>query len=150
MMLFRKMTRTAGKLLAADRRPVALALPLLPELTVVTPHGWRLLMVADVPRALALLAQRPIPVVFCDRNIPDANWKEAVRMLAAAPSKPCVVLLSPSLSRELWEQITESGGYDVLRKPVTAEAFLRVLRAGLCHWRSGQRLQTMCGTPLHR
>jgi CheY-like chemotaxis protein len=149
-MLLRKMKCIAGRLVAADRRPTALAVPLLPELAALTPQGWRLLMVADVSRALTILGQKQIPVVFCDRDIPNVSWKEAVRTLAAAPSKPCVVLLSSSMSPELWEQITEFGSYDVLRKPATAEDLLRVLQAGLCQWRSRRRLQTMCGMPLHR
>jgi CheY-like chemotaxis protein len=109
----------------------------------MAPPGWELLAATDLPEARTLLAGHDIALVLCDRDIASPGWREAVRTLAAAPSKPCVVLLSPSASSELWEQVTESGGYDVLRKPVKAEEFRRTLRAGLSQWESGRQLQTM-------
>ncbi|MCL4401737.1 MAG: hypothetical protein M1436_03600 [Acidobacteria bacterium] len=110
---------------------------------------WRLFVARDLRQAETFLMNHEIALVLYDRDAPG-DWRQAVAVLSGAPSRPCVVLLSESDNGELWDQVTGSGGYDVLRKPVRAEALRRTLRSGISLWRSGRELDSMRRLPDRR
>ena len=102
---------------------------------------WRLLTTSSLAEAERLLGENEVAVALCDRDAPAVDWKRAVPALAGTSSRPCVVLLTNSEDSQLWERVTAAGGYDVLRKPVSAETLARAIRAGISHWRNARALE---------
>ena len=76
------------------------------------------------------------PVVLCGRDVTGVEWPDAVRILASADPKPCVILTSPVTDSYMWKEIVERGGYDVLATPLRDADATRSIRLALSYWRS--------------
>ncbi len=76
------------------------------------------------------------PVVLCGRDVPGIEWPDAVRMLASAVPRPCVILTSPVTDSYMWKEIVERGGYDVLATPLRDADATRAIRLALSYWKS--------------
>jgi len=108
---------------------------------VAASPDWRLLFASTLADARRLLENSEIPIVVYDREAPGIDWRLAIPALAGTGSRPRVVLLTRTQDSQLWEQVTAAGGYDVIRKPVSAEKLCRAIRAGVSHWRSSRALE---------
>lgn len=82
------------------------------------------------------------PVVLCGRDVPGMEWPAAVRMLASAAPRPCVILTSPVSDSYMWKEIVEFGGYDVLATPLRDADATRSIRLALSYWKSTARHPT--------
>ena len=105
------------------------------------PPGWRLVSADTLDEAQSVLAREEIPIVFCEAGASGLDWRRTVRLLAAAPCHPSVILLSPASRRPLWNEVTAVGGYDVLHEPLSADALDHVIRSATSHWRSRRALE---------
>ena len=76
------------------------------------------------------------PVVICGRDVPGIEWPDAVRILASAVPRPCVILTSPVTDSYMWKEIVERGGYDVLATPLRDADASRSIRLALSYWKS--------------
>ena len=76
------------------------------------------------------------PVVLCARDVRGMEWPDAVRILASAAPKPCVILTSPVTDSYMWKEIVERGGYDVLATPLRDSDTSRSIRLALSYWKS--------------
>lgn len=76
------------------------------------------------------------PVVICGRDVPGIEWPDAVRILASAVPRPCVILTSPVTDSYMWKEIVERGGYDVLATPLRDSDTSRSIRLALSYWKS--------------
>lgn len=76
------------------------------------------------------------PVVICGRDVPGIEWPDAVRILASAVPRPCVILTSPITDSYMWNEIVERGGYDVLATPLRDSDTTRAIRLALSYWKS--------------
>ncbi len=112
--------------------------------------AWSVCTADTLAEARKLAADYEIAVALCDRDAPGIEWRRAVQELAHTQSHPCVVLLTGTEDWELWEQVTAAGGYDVVRKPVSAETLSRVIGAGISHWRSRQALDAERVVPIRK
>jgi len=79
------------------------------------------------------------PVVLCERNVAGIEWRDAVRMLASADPRPCVILTSPTTDEFLWKEIVTRGGYDVLASPLRDTDTARSIRLAVSYWKSTSR-----------
>jgi len=80
--------------------------------------------------------QSMAPVILCDRDLPETNWREAVRSLAALPHRPVVILLSKVADEYLWNEVFRIGGFDILARPLRTEEVRRAVGLALSYWRS--------------
>ncbi|MGH9646511.1 MAG: hypothetical protein ACRD4E_06815 [Bryobacteraceae bacterium] len=76
------------------------------------------------------------PVILLDRDLPGAEWRTAVRNLAALPQRACVVLMSGVVDDYLRQELIRRGGYEVLPKPLRADNISRVIKLALSYWAS--------------
>lgn len=79
------------------------------------------------------------PVVLCERNLPGIEWRDAVRILASAEPRPCVILTSPTADDYMWKEIVTRGGYDVLASPLRDVDTARSIRLAMSYWKSTSR-----------
>ena len=68
------------------------------------------------------------PIVVYDGESTEGNWKEALLMLKAAESHPCILLASRVFDPYLWNEVIRCGGFDVIAKSAGREQLTRTLR----------------------
>jgi DNA-binding NtrC family response regulator len=82
----------------------------------------------------AVANQLSAPIILFDRNWPGTEWRPAVESLAAAPHRPCVILISGVADDYLFQELIRRGGYDVLPKPLRPDNAARVVKLALSYW----------------
>lgn len=90
--------------------------------------------VESCDEACAVAKHLIAPVILFDRDLPGAEWRTAVKSLAASPHRACVVLMSGVVDDYLRQELIRRGGYEVLSKPLRADNILRVIKLALSYW----------------
>ena len=102
----------------------------------------RAISAASCRKALRQLRQTPVPVVLCDRDLPDGSWLDILGQADRAPSRPLVIVASRLADERLWSEVLNLGAFDLIAKPFSASDVLHVLSAAWLHvqaLRSGER-----------
>jgi FixJ family two-component response regulator len=97
---------------------------------------WDFRFTESCEAAFTIANRLVAPVILCDRDLPQTEWREAVRTLAALPHRPIVILLSKVADEYLWSEVFRIGGFDILAKPPRAEDVRRAVNLALAYWRS--------------
>jgi len=58
-----------------------------------------------------------VPVILCDSELPDGNWKDLLVAVAGIQSPPLAIVISRLADEYLWAEVLNLGDYDVLAKP---------------------------------
>ena len=117
--------------------PAALLVGDTSALGLIEPPG--LAKASNFDAAISRLEGEEIPVVLLDQDV-RKDWRCAVRRLAHTASRPSVVVLTASKPQQLWAQVTEAGGYDVVRKPAVPGALSQIIQAATVYWRCNRAL----------
>jgi DNA-binding response OmpR family regulator len=98
--------------------------------------GWKLRLTHTLGSALAVLRDRPIPVVIAERALPCGDWKDLFAALQLLPHHPLLIVTSRLADEYLWEQVLKLGGHDVLAKPFRAAEVHWVMESAWRIWAS--------------
>jgi len=82
--------------------------------------GWTLHLTHNFGSALALLQDRPIPVIITERDLRLGDWKDVLAAMQQLPHQPLLVVTSRLADEHLWVEVLNLGGHDVLAKPFQA------------------------------
>jgi len=88
---------------------------------------WRAYQAHTCREALSLVRQRRIPVVICERNLPDGDWTSVLGGLKELPHRPQLIVSSRLADHRLWADVLDLGGYDLLISPFDAGEVSRVV-----------------------
>jgi len=80
-------------------------------------------------------------IVLCERDVPGMEWQDAVRILASAAPRPCVILTSPVVDDYVWREIVTRGGHDVLASPLRRDDAVRAIRLAMTYWKNTANLR---------
>lgn len=97
-------------------------------------NQWQVHFTDSSTEAWRILNQLKAPVVLCDRDLPANDWRHAVRVLGSSPHRGCAILLSRVVDDYLWNEVTASGGYDVLCKPLREPDVVRAVKLAWSYW----------------
>lgn len=100
---------------------------------------WMLYGTSSLGEARSLLEDQRISVIICDRELPDGNWKDLLEDLSVRPHPPHLVVTCPNANDQLWAEVLNRGGYDVLAQPFDAIEVFRVVSLAWRHWRDALR-----------
>jgi DNA-binding NtrC family response regulator len=100
---------------------------------------WKLQVRANWRDGLALLRQRRVPVVICDGEQTDSDWRALLYEMADLPDAPKLIVSSRLADERLWAEVLNLGGYDVLATPFDPR---EVLRACFLAWQNWERVPT--------
>ena len=81
--------------------------------------------------AMSFLCLDRVPVIVCERDLPDGTWKDILGDTAEFPNPPALVVTSRLADDYLWAEVLNLGGYDLLAKPFSESEVKRVLAAAL-------------------
>ncbi len=87
---------------------------------------WVLQSVPTCRDALAY-ARGNDTVVICERDLPDGDWKYILSEFERLPSRPNLIVTSQFADDELWAEVLNLGGYDVLAQPFDSDEVYRVI-----------------------
>jgi len=88
----------------------------------------------SVEAAMPEIRTRQPAVVMCERDLPDGNWKAILGTCEALPKPPVVLVVCRHADDNLWGEVLNLGGYDVLLKPFDRSEVTRVLNASCREW----------------
>jgi DNA-binding response OmpR family regulator len=105
--------------------------------------NWQLRERAGCKQALAFLRGEPVPVVVCEREQADGNWRDLLNGLQELPSPPSLVVCSRLADERLWAEVLNLGGCDVLVKPFDSDDVRHVTYMAWQSWkrRSSERMR---------
>lgn len=89
--------------------------------------------------ALAVLRDRPIPVVIAERALPCGDCRDLFAALQVLPHHPRLVVTSRLADEYLWVEVLNLGGHDVLAKPFRAAEVQWVLESGWRIWANNNK-----------
>lgn len=67
--------------------------------------------------ALCILRQGTVPVVICEQDLPDGDWKALLSATRPLTHAPLLIVCSRTADELLWAEVLNLGGWDVLAKP---------------------------------
>ncbi len=96
---------------------------------------WTVHCVQGRYEALEFLQKSRMPVLLCDCQLPDGNWKDLLDDVAHLPDPPLLIVTSLLADDCLWAEALNRGAYDVLAKPFEPEEVVRSVSLAWLHWK---------------
>ncbi len=103
--------------------------------TIFSHSTWQLHHVATCREAVKFARAHETPVVISERRLPDGDWKSLLNELEKLRSCPRLIVTSRFADDELWAEVLNLGGYDVLAQPFDREEVHRVVHLAWHHSR---------------
>jgi len=95
-----------------------------------------LLVLRSLEEAIDLLPKQRFAIIVCDRDLPGFDWHDTVAALIALAPGSCVLLTSSVNDEYLWREVIQSGGYDVITKPLRAQQVEHALDLAWWYWKA--------------
>jgi CheY-like chemotaxis protein len=98
---------------------------------VFEPRGFRTLTAGDGQEALDVAQREEIHLALFDMHMPRLSGLDAIRLLKQFRALLPCILISAEADERLVEQARQVNAFDVLKKPVTRDGVLTVVRSAL-------------------
>lgn len=98
---------------------------------VFEPRGFRTLTASDGDEALDVVRREEVHLALFDMHMPRLTGLEAIRLLKQFRAPLPCILLSAEADERLVEQARQVNAFDVLKKPVTRDGVIAVVRSAL-------------------
>lgn len=95
--------------------------------SILQEAGCRTLVCARCRHAIELI--KFASVVICEHSLPDGTWQDVLRTAQALTRAPALIVTSRLAGGDLWAEVLNLGGYDVLAQPFRAEEVLWIVRS---------------------
>lgn len=89
-------------------------------------------------QGLAILRERAVSIVICERDLPDGTWKDILQALDTLSDRPFLIVMSRLADDHLWVAVLNLGGYDVLLKPLDDKEVTRSIASAWRNWSQRQ------------
>lgn len=84
-------------------------------------------------------------IVIYDRELTVSDWAASIHALAQHAPRPYIILLSPTLDANLWDELQRAGGVDIVRSPVDPQLLLGALQRASRLWSCIQQVRRSSG-----
>lgn len=101
---------------------------------ILSHPNWKLRVSSNYLDAVAFLQQNRVPVVICDAESADSNWRRLLHTLSDLPDPPILIVSSRLADEYLWAEVLNFGGYDVLPTPFDDGEVQRVIYLAWQFW----------------
>ncbi len=95
---------------------------------ILEPDHWDVQYASTCDEALSLMRQSNPAVVACESELPDGSWKELFNLATHLLDPPPVVVVSRHADENLWAEVLNLGGYDVIATPFERTEVSRVMQ----------------------
>lgn len=108
--------------------------------------GWQVSCRFGLNDAAGLLAHEAFPVVLCDRELTEGNWRSLLTVCQEQPRPPRLIVFDRLADAGLWAEVLNLGAYDLLVYPFDAQEISRGVTLASESWaREAPRTQP-CST----
>jgi len=97
--------------------------------------NWRQHDARSERDAFDFLQANVAPVVICEQELPDGNWKDVLARLGKMQCPPMLVVTSRLADDRLWSEVLHFGGYNVLAKPLHLKEVVHVVAQAWIGWK---------------
>ncbi|MCP5115166.1 MAG: hypothetical protein GY953_30405 [bacterium] len=97
--------------------------------------NWKLFRCYKLDEGLRHLEEYEIPVVISERNLDAATWHQVLRATANLPYSPKLIVTSKNSGDDLWAEVLNLGGYDLLAKPLAEQEVFHVISHAWLAWK---------------
>ena len=80
-------------------------------------------------------------MVICERHLIDGNWKDVLSGLAPILNAPRMIVVSRLADNELWTEVLNMGGFDLLPAPLREVEVGYAVGAAWLDWMEERRHQ---------
>jgi FixJ family two-component response regulator len=94
-----------------------------------------LLEAGTLGETIQLLNGHPSAVLVCEAVLPDGAWTDLLRHAARLPVPAPVIVAAFQADNQLWMEVLNRGGYNLLPRPFTEREVFRVLSMAWLHGR---------------
>jgi DNA-binding response OmpR family regulator len=95
---------------------------------------WALFEARTCREAVAILRRQRVGVVICEEELPDGDWRDLLRQLRAIPDVPYLIVTSRLADEQMWVEVLDGGGFNVLEKPFDSTELFRVVSLAWLAW----------------
>ena len=96
--------------------------------------NWSISHCASIADALEHVPSAVPAVILCERDLPDGTWKTVLSACENSPDSPLLLVTSKTADENLWAEVLNLGGYDVLMKPFELGEVTRVIGMAWRQW----------------
>jgi DNA-binding response OmpR family regulator len=96
--------------------------------------NWSISHCGSAADALEQVPSAVPAVILCERDLPDGNWKTVLAACENRPDSPLLLVTSKTADENLWAEVLNLGGYDVLMKPFELGEVTRVIGMAWRQW----------------
>jgi DNA-binding response OmpR family regulator len=97
-------------------------------------EDWQITRCTSAREASVHLETIAPSIVICERDLPDGCWKDVLAHCENLIHPPRLVVVSRHADENLWAEVLNLGGYDVLSKPFDCSEVTRVVGMAWRHW----------------
>jgi DNA-binding response OmpR family regulator len=102
--------------------------------TIFGGFRWKLASVATLAQGLRQAESQSVPVIVCECDFQDGNWKLLLDRVRMLPRPPRLIVASRFADERLWAEVLNLGGHDVLLTPFDADEVHRVVSYAVDSW----------------
>ena len=88
----------------------------------------------SVMDALRHLRRRHVFLVIVDGDLPDGSWRDLLTEAERVEQPPLVVVTAVHADEQLWGEVLNLGGYDVLVQPFNESEVERTTGSAMLQW----------------
>jgi DNA-binding NtrC family response regulator len=96
--------------------------------------GWLLLEARDRTTALESIDRYPVQVVIASCEEGEWGWKKVLDNLRRREPSPQLIVTCRTADEQLWSEVLNCGGYDVLPQPFQRDEIERVVASARRHY----------------
>src|SRR5690349_774363 len=102
---------------------------------------WTLIEASTVEEASATLRECISVVLICEAELPDGTWIELLNRAQSLSAPPPVIVTARQADDDLWMQVLNRGGYNVLGKPFSEREVFEMISVAWRHRKNRLRAQ---------
>lgn len=102
---------------------------------VLQQSQFRVVEAGSVREALRQVSRKRIFAIICDSDLPDGTFHKLLSETNGRAGSPLVIVTSANADEQLWGEVLNLGGYDVLAQPFDDVEIGRVTDAALRQWK---------------
>jgi DNA-binding response OmpR family regulator len=99
---------------------------------------WKFHEARSCREASVVLCSYRMPIIICDRALPDGTWMDILSLTAPLLESPRVIVMSASFEGFRSSEVLDMSGYGVLAKPLDESEVTRTLLAAHRSWHSAR------------
>ena len=102
---------------------------------ILNHNDWGIEHVREVRAAAQHIRHSTPSLIVTERALPDGNWRDVLACTESVTARPLLLVISRHADENLWAEVLNLGGYDVLLKPFDPAEVTRVVGMAWRHWR---------------